>query len=460
MSHYLPFIISSLIGLLSLNLILKKETGVSFLLKLFLGAGLGFALCANIVFLSLMAFHRFNKPFVITTNLLLLLILTAINLRTLRIKLSFEKKHLIDTGMILTIGLLLIPVWQQAGYYIYGGWDAWSVWNLKAKFIFLGGHSWERIFSPLLWRSSPHYPLLLPLMNVWGWAFLKEASFLGPLLNSFIFTFLLSGLFFFGLKDLTKSNLGIIPLSFMLTLHIFQASAYSQYCDLFMAYYLVAAYFTILSAKKRNSAQFALLSGIMLGILSFTKNEGLIAAIFLLALAMPFLRTNGKKLLEQSLIKSLFYGAAIGFTPTIIFSFIYAPKNITFINGLFSLTNPVSLTRIQNLVSLYSIEFFSPVVSLFRSLPSAAGNLIPGKWSLFWVVIIVVTLFGWKRLFRKDNLLYPSFLLLYGIFVTFYYFINTYFEIGWWVSVTLYRIIFSILPVFIFWFFYSLWKED
>ncbi len=72
-------------------------------------------------------------------------------------------------GDLLTLGILAIPLAISAHYYPLGGWDAWSCWSLKAKFIFLGQENWKDLLAPGLWRSNTHYPLLWPLINVWFW---------------------------------------------------------------------------------------------------------------------------------------------------------------------------------------------------------------------------------------------------------------------------------------------------
>ena len=38
---------------------------------------------------------------------------------------------------LVTLALLAVPLAICAHYYPLGGWDAWSCWNLKTKFIFL-----------------------------------------------------------------------------------------------------------------------------------------------------------------------------------------------------------------------------------------------------------------------------------------------------------------------------------
>lgn len=39
----------------------------------------------------------------------------------------------------------------------HGGWDAWAVWNLKARFVFRGGEAWTNVFSP---SSTGRIPII------------------------------------------------------------------------------------------------------------------------------------------------------------------------------------------------------------------------------------------------------------------------------------------------------------
>ena len=186
-----------------------------------------------------------------------------------------------------------------------------------------------------------------------------------------------------------------------------------------------------------------LLPGISLGFLSFTKGEGAAAAftVFLLIICYLFYQRNrgGKTRFHAAYFLT---GLFISALPTIIFYIAYAPQNQTFINGFLSKAHPVNVGRLK--IILYFLWF----------------ELINKKWSGIWVLLLAGLIIGGVKCLKKNLLIIPAFLGIYGLAVIFYYFINTYFEIGWWLSVSLSRILFSILPVTIFWVFYSLWREE
>lgn len=52
----------------------------------------------------------------------------------------------------------------------HGEWDAWSIWNLRARFLFRATEA-AAPFDPLLNWSHPNYPLLVPasIAGLWTW---------------------------------------------------------------------------------------------------------------------------------------------------------------------------------------------------------------------------------------------------------------------------------------------------
>ena len=348
--------------------------------------------------------------------------------------------------IILWILLLLslIPLWIYSHSYPYGGWDAWQVWNLKAKFLFLGGENWKNIFHESLWRSSPHYPLLLPIINVWGWIFSKDATYSVPLFTALIFSIALVGLLSQAIYRSTRSFLSILPVLLIFTHPLLLNLTISQYADLPFAFYLFAGLFCLYQAKTKPllTSYFLLLTSLFLSFLSFTKPEGLIAAIVVIFLSLPYLlwENNLRSLKKIFLIYliSLF----IAFLPSIVFYGLYAPKNITFINGFLSTAKPSDLNRLKIIAMYYVLEIFS------------------AKWNGLWILLLGGFILSIKKCFTRKILIFPAFLLIYSAIIILYYQTNTYFEIGWWLQSTLHRILFTLLPTIIFWIFTSLAEKQ
>ncbi|MCF8053962.1 MAG: hypothetical protein K9K75_01915, partial [Deltaproteobacteria bacterium] len=69
----------------------------------------------------------------------------------------------------------------------HGKWDAWTIWNLHARFIFRGGANWYSYITPELLWSHPDYPLLLPLAVARVWLYVGTETQVAPALIAGIF---------------------------------------------------------------------------------------------------------------------------------------------------------------------------------------------------------------------------------------------------------------------------------
>ena len=274
---FFPFLLSSAIGILLISFFLKNEKSPNLYLKTILGIGLGLGISSQITFYSFLFLNRLSPIGIITTHWIIfgvLLIQRLFIKRTTPAKLSLPKLNWLNSYIILSILIVLIFVIQQGLFYPDGGWDAWQVWNFKAKFLLLAGEYWHNLFSPELWRSSPHYPLLLPLINVWGWLWTSQPGNATPLITSIIFAVLTGGLLSSALWEQNKNIFSLLPGLLFLTVPFINLLATTQYCDIVLSFYLLVAIITLTQAQKQQNSLLALLSGLFTGFLSFTKPEG------------------------------------------------------------------------------------------------------------------------------------------------------------------------------------------
>lgn len=440
------FGISLGLGHCVLQRLLIKEEPLEPILHLFWAAGLGLGLSAEIIFYNLVVLDQLNRPFVLLIHGVVFFLLIFPYRASPGVGVFLCRSPRPAPHDILSIFLILVfltPTWAYAHFYPFGGWDAWQVWNFKAKFIFLGGENWKNMLAPDLWRTSPHYPLLLPLINVWGWIFLKEPIIFVPLLTSVVFTFLTAGLMYSSLKKLTASLWAVVPSLFVVSLPFFVKLATSQYSEIAMAYYLLAGIFCLLQAYQRKSIAFCVLAGLFLGLLGFTKNEGSLAALVVVGWAALYLIHREKNSGQaKRLWFSLVGGCAVTFLPTILFEALYSPGNQTFVNGLFSASQPSTFERLK-----FTLIFF-------------AGELSRRHWNGLWLCLLVGVLLSRGRCFRREIVLIPFFLLSFVVLIIFYYYLNTYFKIFWWLQVTLHRVLFFLVPTVVFWVWMGIWKSS
>jgi len=446
MSLVIPYIMSWFIGFLLVHFLLKQEEDINLEFRLFLSLGIGMGVSGYISFFSFLIFNTFHRPFILVINLIVLGILAFLCYkdRTSFAKLSvtWQRSDLISLTFLGLLFLFLIPITSEAKLFPMGGWDAWSVWNLKSRFLFLGGDSWQNMLDPILWRSSPHYPFLLPLMNVWGWIFSQSPIYVIPMVNSIIFTFLTVGFLYSSLKSFTTPAIAFLAALVMVTLPTFNSLGTNQYSDVILSFYLLGSLCCLLFAIERKKSSYAILAGICTGLLMFTKTEGTIAGMLIALFVAYYCVMQKTQKTSVRLGMTFFVTLFIASLPTIIFKLFYAPANITFINGLFSQTHPATFLRLK----LISGFFFF-----------ALGS---EKWHSVWIILLIGIILSKGKCFKGTILIFPLFLYFYGLIVGFYYWINTYFEILWFLTTTMTRIMFTVLPITIFWVFYSVWRDQ
>ncbi len=439
-----PFLISSTIGFLLITLLLKNTQSLNFYLKSILGIGLGLGISSQITFYSFLFFNKLLPSAIISAHAILLTALIIAQFfvgQEPKIEFSLPKVTWLNSAILIFTAMILSLVIKQGLFYPDGGWDAWQVWNFKAKFLLLAGEQWQNLFSPELWRSSPHYPLLLPLINVWGWLWTPQPGNTTPLITSILFAVLTGGLLSSALWEQNKNIFSLLPGLLFLTVPLISLQATTQYCDIVLSFYLLASIISLTQAQKQQSNLLTLLSGLFTGFLSFTKPEGLIAALILNVLFIGLTlwkRLRQHKDFAWSNAQLFLLGLVLASLPTLAFNVLYSPGNQTFVNGLTSTLKPATWERFELIMVFLLMELKS------------------GKWNGLWLLLLFGFFIGGKKLWNKNTIITAGFLVLYlGVILT-YYHINTYFEIKWWLSVSLYRILISLLPLFLFWVFGSI----
>ncbi len=444
-----PLAISFFIGFFLLRAALPGEGRVNPALFVSLAAGLGLGLSGCLAFFHFVFRPAWHAPAVIAANLVLLAGLFCLSLRrngTLKALFGFRRPDL-ERPAILREALTLSLIVLAALFFLlytqvqpYGGWDAWSVWNFKARFLFLEESSWQAMFDPALWRSSPHYPILLPLIIVWGWSFGRNAGPQVPLWVSVIFSAMTAGLLAGALRERIKTLPAVLAALLMVSAPFFVTFATSQYSDIAVAYYLLAAFACFLQGRRDGGRGWFFLSGLCAGLLSFSKNEGALAALLACGLFLCLLVFAAPR--QRRSLLPFAAGLFLTGLPTLIFQVFFAPENLTFINGLVSAEHPTGLSRLK--VTLAFLLF---------ALKSA-------QWGGLWILTAGGLLIAGPRALRKGRWIFAAFLFLYLACAVFYYCLNTYFEITWWLRSTVHRVYFTVLPLAVFWCFVSLFRPD
>ncbi len=169
------------------------------------------------------------------------------------------------------------------------GWDAFSIWNLHARFLFRGGANWADGLSPLIPWSHPDYPLLLPSAVAHFWTYLGNDNPAVPAAVGLAFTFSTLGLLYSSLARVRGRSVAILGLTTLAATPFFIEQGSSQYADVPLSFFFLAS-IALLSLYEQCPAHnwargLVVLAGLALGFGAWTKNEG---ALFLLATVVAF----------------------------------------------------------------------------------------------------------------------------------------------------------------------------
>ena len=158
----------------------------------------------------------------------------------------------------------------------HGGWDAWAIWNLRARFLFRGGEFWRDAFSPLLSEIHPDYPLLIPGLVARGWTYLGRDAVSYPAVVAVLYTLSTVGMVASAVALLRGSLQGILAGIAVACTPVFLRHGASQYADVPFGYYVLATFALLTLAKAPEDRRVLGLAGFTAGLACWTKNEGVI----------------------------------------------------------------------------------------------------------------------------------------------------------------------------------------
>jgi hypothetical protein len=165
-----------------------------------------------------------------------------------------------------------------------GNWDAWSIWNLRARFLAAGGDLAPRAWSPMIGSTHPEYPLLTSAFVARCWAYgrtvLNADANAVPIAVSYLFFLAVLALATGGVAVLRSRSLGLLLGLSILASPLVLMEVPAQYADVPLACYFMGALLFWLLDRP-------VLAGAFAGFAAWTKDEGLLfLAVFLLGSAI------------------------------------------------------------------------------------------------------------------------------------------------------------------------------
>ncbi len=166
----------------------------------------------------------------------------------------------------------------------YGQFDAWAIWNFRARFLFLSGGNWQVVFTIVNDWQHTDYPLLLPLNVARLWFFFAEENSIGPILLSVTFFTATLGIMFTALRQIRSMFHAIIAVFLLLATPFFIWQGAAQYADIPLGFYFLLVVVLLAFYDLIGTWQLLFLAGMAAGFAAWTKNEGLLfVLVFFLA---------------------------------------------------------------------------------------------------------------------------------------------------------------------------------
>lgn len=244
------------------------------------------------------------------TDLALLVLAVVCWRSTGRRSSSSPAVHLV---VLAAFGLVMAALFVEHSIrYPEGGWDAVAIWNVRARAIFGAPGNLAQVFSPDVGATHPDYPLLLPGLVAHGWFALGHRTALAPIAVSFLFAAGGVGALCAAVREKRGPAFALAAALLLLGTPDLLALAWNQYADLKLAMLLLLA--VVLASDERY-----LLAGLAAGLAAYTKNEGLIECIALLA---AIAAADGPKAAARFLA-----GAAAPLALLLYFKLRWAPAN-------------------------------------------------------------------------------------------------------------------------------------
>ncbi|MCP5120627.1 MAG: hypothetical protein GY953_58280 [bacterium] len=303
-----------------------------------LGAGFGVAITSTLFFVLTVA-GAASPTMVLVLELALLagLVATAL-LRKAAAKDEpaaqpprFRYTTLLAVAFAVALVLTVSAHFSEARHSPHGNTDAFSIWNLRAKFLLAEGDLWTRVASPLLGRTHPEYPLLLS-------SFVARTYLLGGDSASVIPGFGTAMLFFWSLLGLLVSAVArlrgaasaiLAGLVLIATSMLVTRSTW-QYADIPLSYFCLATLALIVAGQGRTTA--LVMAGAAAGMAPWTKEEGIAFLVTALAcfVALGWRRDGARPALQAG--RWLLAGAVPGILLFGGFRLFLAPET-TFLAG-------------------------------------------------------------------------------------------------------------------------------
>jgi hypothetical protein len=348
---------------------------------------------------------------------------------------------LLAPGFAVSLLAALVTFGYRSATYPHGGWDAATIWNLRARFLFRGADHWRDAFSDLLgtWTHAD-YPLLVPGAVARAWSFIGSEPQAVPILLGLLFTLATAFLLWGALTSLRSRGQGLLAGLVILCCNSLVYEGANQYADVPLAFFMLGTFVALALADtvKEGGDGFVVLAGLTAGFAAWTKNEGLLFVLALFAahpLVIARLRGGRQALRRQGVM-------LLGLAPMLLliigFKWGVAPAN----DLLASLQPADIIDRLTNPWRLWFV-----LLSFGERFLALSGWLAAAPLALALYLLVV----GWREDWVERESL-GTMLVTLGLVLAAYIlvYVVTPYDLAWHVDTSMYRLAFHGWPSLLF----------
>jgi hypothetical protein len=338
----------------------------------------------------------------------------------------------ISIAGLLASSILIARAWPN------GSWDAVAMWNTRVRFLYRGYEGFPQTLKQVEGFSHPDYPLLVAAAVAAQEMAVSVEDKLPAVYTSAVFVLALGMLGLAMVWETRSWTLALTSAALLWTTPALTKWAMSQTADVPLAFYLLASYAclgAILSSEAAHP-RLSFVSGILLGLLAWTKNEGLIYAAVLMGVfaVERFVVTRKNELTTLGIIA---LGAIPGVAAVFLLKVYWAPETgtATFFQG--SWVKLLNVHRWWVPTRAISEVFLGWVV------------LQPSDWGVVWPALQVGAVAAWWYRTEQSGrwLAYASATLLGCTAFWIVTYAVTPYDQAWHIATSLERLVLHVLPM-------------
>jgi hypothetical protein len=227
---------------------------------------------------------------------------------------------------VVAAGAIYAAIARAAAYAT--GWDAFAIWNLRARFLFRDAAHWRDGFTHLLDWSHPDYPLLLPASIAHVWTAAGHEGAAVPATIGLLFAAATVMLLVGAVSFLRGLSQALLAGTVLLSTPLFVEQSAWQYADVPLGFFVLATMVLLCmdsvtgspkgphygrqggSREPPHASGWLAFAGLAAAFGAWTKNEGLLVLVALIALMLirrrpllPFLAGAAPVLLVLAFFK-------------------------------------------------------------------------------------------------------------------------------------------------------------